>query len=45
MKRILFVLILLILAGGSAGSLCWFENRISDSRPKELSLVDGLGFH
>jgi dipeptidase E len=33
----------IILAGGSAGSLCWFENGISDSRPKELSVVDGLG--
>lgn len=34
----------IILAGGSAGSICWFENGISDSRPKELSVVDGLAF-
>jgi dipeptidase E len=32
----------IVLAGGSAGSICWFENGISDSRPKELSVVDGL---
>ncbi|WP_445710133.1 Type 1 glutamine amidotransferase-like domain-containing protein [Flavobacterium sp.] len=34
----------IILAGGSAGSLCWFEGGTTDSRPKELSIVDGLGF-
>ncbi len=34
----------IILAGGSAGSLCWFENGTTDSRPKELSEVNGLGF-
>lgn len=34
----------IILAGGSAGSLCWFENGTTDSRPKELSVVEGLGF-
>ena len=34
----------IVLAGGSAGSICWFENGISDSRPKHLSLVDGLSF-
>lgn len=33
-----------ILAGSSAGSLCWFEKGITDSRPKELSVIDGLGF-
>lgn len=33
-----------VLAGGSAGAICWFENGISDSRPKSLSLVDGLSF-
>ena len=33
----------IILAGGSAGSLCWFETGISDSRPTQLSLVEGLG--
>lgn len=34
----------IILAGGSAGSLCWFENGTTDSRPKELTIVEGLGF-
>ena len=34
----------IVLAGGSAGSLCWFTSGISDSRPKELSIVDCLGF-
>jgi peptidase E len=33
-----------ILAGGSAGSICWFQNGISDSRPVNLSVVDGLAF-
>jgi peptidase E len=34
----------IILAGGSAGSLCWFTEGYSDSRPKELTIVKGLGF-
>lgn len=34
----------IILAGGSAGSICWFQSGISDSRPVHLSVVDGLGF-
>lgn len=34
----------IILAGGSAGSICWFQNGISDSRPVNLSLVNGLSF-
>jgi peptidase E len=33
----------IVLAGGSAGSLCWFENGTTDSRPIELSVVEGLG--
>lgn len=33
-----------ILGGGSAGSLCWFEHGTSDSRPGELTKVEGLGF-
>jgi len=33
----------IILAGGSAGSLCWFTGGSTDSRPKELSIVEGLG--
>src|SRR5687767_4590283 len=34
----------IILAAGSAGSLCWFTGGYTDSRPKELSLIDALGF-
>lgn len=34
----------IVLAGGSAGSICWFNAGISDSRPKSLSIVEGLGF-
>ena len=34
----------IVLAGGSAGSLCWFEEGTTDSRPKQLSKVEGLGF-
>ena len=32
----------IILSGGSAGSICWFQNGISDSRPVNLSAVNGL---
>ena len=28
----------------TAGSLCWFEEGTTDSRPKELTVVQGLGF-
>ncbi|GAB7087417.1 peptidase E [Marinifilum fragile] len=34
----------IILAGGSAGSLCWFQSGISDSRPVNLSVIDGMSF-
>ena len=34
----------IIMAGGSAGSLCWFTGGFTDSRPKKLSIVDCLGF-
>ncbi|GLU55497.1 Type 1 glutamine amidotransferase-like domain-containing protein [Dyadobacter frigoris] len=34
----------IVLGGGSAGSLCWFEHGTTDSRPTELTKVDGLGF-
>jgi peptidase E len=34
----------IILAGGSAGSLCWFTGGYTDSRPKELTIIDALGF-
>lgn len=33
----------IVLGGASAGSLCWFEEGTTDSRPKELSTVQGLG--
>ena len=33
-----------VMAGGSAGSLCWFTGGYSDSRPRELSIIDCLGF-
>ena len=33
-----------VLGGASAGSLCWFEEGTTDSRPKSLSLVKCLGF-
>src|SRR5215207_7389820 len=33
-----------VLGGSSAGSLCWFEHGTTDSRPGELTKVDGLGF-
>lgn len=33
-----------VMAGGSAGSLCWFNAGTTDSRPKELSIVEGLSF-
>jgi peptidase E len=33
----------IILGGASAGSLCWFEEGTTDSRPKELSIVQCLG--
>ena len=34
----------IVLGGASAGSLCWFEEGTTDSRPKELSIVKCLGF-
>src|SRR3982751_3458550 len=33
-----------VLGGASAGSLCWFEEGTTDSRPKELTKVECLGF-
>ena len=33
----------IVLGGASAGSLCWFEEGTTDSRPKELTTVQGLG--
>ena len=34
----------IVLGGGSAGSLCWFEEGTTDSRPIELTKVECLGF-
>ncbi|MGB5989733.1 MAG: peptidase E [Marinifilaceae bacterium] len=34
----------IILSGGSAGSICWFKTGISDSRPVNLSVINGLSF-
>jgi len=34
----------IVLGGASAGSLCWFDEGTTDSRPKELSIVECLGF-
>lgn len=34
----------IIMSGGSAGSLCWFKEGITDSRPQKLSIVQCLGF-
>lgn len=34
----------IVMAGGSAGSLCWFNGGMTDSRPIKLSLVECLGF-
>jgi len=33
----------IVLGGASAGSLCWFEEGTTDSRPKELTIVTCLG--
>jgi dipeptidase E len=34
----------IVLGGASAGSLCWFEEGTTDSRPKALTVVKCLGF-
>lgn len=34
----------IVLAGSSAGSLCWFEEGVTDSLPSGLSIIKGLGF-
>jgi len=34
----------IVLSGGSAGGLCWFEHGTTDSRPAEITRVDCLGF-
>jgi peptidase E len=34
----------IVLGGASAGSLCWFEEGTTDSRPQMVTKVEGLGF-
>jgi peptidase E len=34
----------IVLGGASAGSLCWFEEGTTDSRPQEVTKVECLGF-
>ena len=34
----------IIIAGGSAGSLCWFKNGYTGSRPLVLTKIEGLSF-
>lgn len=34
----------IVLGGASAGSLCWFDEGTTDSRPKALTIVKCLGF-
>lgn len=33
-----------VMGGGSAGSLCWFNGGTTDSRPGNLSIVEGMAF-
>ena len=34
----------IVMSGGSAGSLCWFQNGTTDSRPIKVSKIEGLGW-
>lgn len=34
----------IVLGGGSAGGICWFESGLTDSRPKELTAMNALGW-
>src|SRR5690606_4605348 len=34
----------IVMAGGSAGSWCWFENGTTDSRPVHVTKVEVLGW-
>lgn len=34
----------IVLGGGSAGSLCWFEEGTTDSRPGNITKIECLGF-
>ncbi len=34
----------IVLAGGSAGSLCWFKEGYTDSRPEKFTRIEGLAY-
>ena len=34
----------IVMSGGSAGSLCWFQNGTTDSRPIKISKIECLGW-
>ena len=34
----------IVLGGGSAGGICWFEDGLTDSRPQELTAMPALGW-
>lgn len=34
----------IVLAGVSAGAICWFDQGVTDSWADELAIIDGLGF-
>jgi dipeptidase E len=34
----------IVLAGGSAGSLCWFKEGYTDSRPEKFTRIEGLEY-
>jgi peptidase E len=34
----------IVLGGASAGSLCWFEEGTTDSRPRQVTKIECLGF-
>jgi peptidase E len=34
----------IVLGGGSAGAICWFDQACTDSRPGKLTAIDGLGW-
>lgn len=34
----------IVMGGGSAGSICWFQSGTTDSRPSKITKVDALGW-
>ena len=34
----------IVMSGGSAGSLCWFQNGTTDSRPVKISKIECMGW-